>query len=266
MPHIEQDNLYRSGNGTLAYTYSYSYNYNGTPYSYNSSQTYAGSTAFQAHRANPKGKVKPYLSKLDPSAEGVDCPISFSMNSSIGSYTYSYGGSQYYSNYKYGLTLETISDGTSNTTMFGESYSRCSTSYYYDYSQYYGAGSYYKSSYGYDRVWNYDPNNYSYTYSYTYQQNPVKYDYSSSGTTYPVYYYWGSYDRTTYQYVPFEVKPKSTNGSYNCDYSGLQGGTMAGVIVAMCDGSARTISANININTWRALGSPTSGDQPGSNW
>jgi prepilin-type N-terminal cleavage/methylation domain-containing protein len=257
LPFVEQDNVYRSTLGTLTYSYKYSYNYNGTPYNYSSNRTYSGSTAYQAQRAQP-GKLKPFWSKLDPTVDQVQSPASYSINSSVASYAYSYGGNQSYSNYAYGLSMEKITDGTSSTFLFGENYARCATQYYYDYSQYgYASGSYYKYNYGYDRVWNYDPNNYTstytYTYVYNYSQSPplYQYNYTSTGTIYPYFY----------TYIAMEVMP--TNG---CSYYGIQASTSAGALMAMCDGSVKCINPSVSSNTWRALGTPSSGDVPGGDW
>jgi prepilin-type N-terminal cleavage/methylation domain-containing protein len=261
LPFVEQDNIYRSTLGPIQYSYSYSYNSNGTPSSYSYSYNYGGS-GYQAQRA-PKQKVKPYWSKLDPTVERVEAdglgPASYSINSSIGGYQYDNNGS---SSYKSGMTLQRISDGTSSTFMFGESYSRCSTSYYYDYSAYgYAAGSYYKYDYAYDRVWNYDPMNYSYSSTYTYQSDfskqpyVYKYESTSSGTTYPSFSY----------YYMFESRPKLVGGTPQCNYSAVQAAT-GSALMAMCDGAVRSISPGISTSTWQSLGTPTGGETISGNW
>jgi prepilin-type N-terminal cleavage/methylation domain-containing protein len=269
LPYVEQQNIYNSSAGPIQYSYSGTGSYNGQSYSYNYSYNYGG-TGYQAQRT-PKQRVKPYWSKLDPTVDLVEGagegPASYSINSSIGGYQENYG----YWNYNYGLTLAKITDGTSNTFMFGESYSRCSTSQYVDYSQYgYAAGSHYSYSYAYDRTWNYDPMNYTYNYSYTYQYtsgSPPKYvyDYSSSGSTYPYFDSWGVYNYSTYSYVPFESRPTFKAGVPQCTYYGIQGAT-GPALMSMCDGSVKLISPAVSISTWQALGSPTSGDIPGSDW
>jgi prepilin-type N-terminal cleavage/methylation domain-containing protein len=260
LPFIEQDNVFNASLGTLTYGYSYSYNYNGTPYNYNFNQTYAGSTAHQAQRV--KGKLNAFYSKLDPTAEAEESPASFFFNSSVFGYLYTYGGNLPYSTYNYGLTLDKITDGTSNTSMWSEGYSKCSTEYYYDYSAYYGAGSYYRANYGYARSWNYDPNNYRYTYSYTYTPSPFRYDVTSTGSTYPYFSYYGTYNYTTYTYVAFEVKPDPTK----CSYYGVQALTSGGPLVGMCDGSVKTVSASVSLASWRAAGTPNSGETVGSDF
>jgi prepilin-type N-terminal cleavage/methylation domain-containing protein len=275
LPYMEQSPAYNNTLGTLTYGYSYSYQYsdtyNGQAYNYSYGPVtfntpYNGSTAYQATRAT--GRIKAYRSKTDPTAEDVgDSATSYLWNGNLYGSTYTYGGSYSWSNYSYGVSMDKVSDGTSNTLMWAEGYSRCTSEYYYDYSQYYGPGSYYKSKSGYDRVWNYDPNNYSYTSNSTsvYNSNPLKYtaDYTSTGTTYGYFYSYGIYNSKTYTYdKAFEAKPVAGK----CDYSAAQSTTNGGLVVAMCDGSVRTVRDSISVNTFRALGSHNSGDLPGNDW
>jgi prepilin-type N-terminal cleavage/methylation domain-containing protein len=276
LPYVEQQNVYNSSLGKLTQSYNYTYSYNGsTPQTHNSTTPLGNgtSTGYQAQRT-PPGKLKTYASKLDTSIDIVTSPASYMGNSQVLSYQYSYQvsyswGYNYSYNYNYGLTLAQISDGTSNTFMYGEGYSRCGSTQYIDYSQYgYAPGSHYKSSDTYDRVWNYDPLSYSYTSSYTYtynwNQSPPLYVYDGtySGSTIPVSGFYGSWNSNTYTYTPFEVTP--TN--YNCDSNGVQALTSAGCLVAFCDGSVKIISTGVSLSTWQALGTPKSGDQPGNDY
>jgi hypothetical protein len=155
-----------------------------------------------------------------------------------------------------------ITDGTSNTIGFAEGYSMCGNSTRYDYSQWYGPGSYYLYENNQTRVWNYDPTNYNYEYSYKYQPSPYVYESKSTGVTYPSFSYYGSYDYTTYTYRAFEVKPPAGK----CDPYGAQSGSSGGLMVGVMDGSVRSLSPSININTFRAAGTPSSGDTLGSDW
>jgi hypothetical protein len=256
LPYVEQDNMRTAClSNPLKYSYSYSsnYTYNGQsyPYSYSSSQTYPGSSGYQAQ--NGTGKLKPYWSKLDPTADSASAPCSYSMNGNLFGEIYSYGTSTY----TYGYALIKITDGTSNTLMFGESYSRCATVYTYP-----GVNE----SFGYDRLWNYDPNNSSSSGTEIYNSNPYQFTYNSSGTTYPSFYSYGTYNPATGQSIPFEVQPKVTGGIGSCNYSGIQGGTAGGALVSMCDASVRFVSQSISLSSWSAVGTPQSGDVPGSDW
>jgi prepilin-type N-terminal cleavage/methylation domain-containing protein len=245
LPYVEQDAEYKSTLGTLAYSYSYSYNYNGQPYNYGYSQTYAGSTAYQAQRG--KGKIKTFFSKIDPTADALDSPASFMFNIQVFGYLYSYGGSYSWSQYNYGMNLIQITDGTSNTAMWSEGYSQCTTSYSYS-SPYYS----YSYSYGYTRPWNYDPNNSSYNYTYTYTPSPYSWHSTSTGTTY-------AYFET---YVPMQVKPLPSN----CNYYGVQGLTTGGALVGLCDASVRFVSSSISSTTWQAISTPNGGEILGADW
>ena len=264
LPFVEQDNMFKASFGPLVYGYTYKYTTNGVTRTSSYSQNW-GVTGYQASKV--KGKIKTYYSKTDPTAEEVESPASYHPNTSVLGYSYTYGSNY---NYYYGLTLDKITDGTSNTIMWVEGYSKCKTSYYYDYSQYYGAGSYYKYDYAYTRVWNYDPLNYSYEYTYRYQAPnpranppvPYVYEYSYIGTLYPYFYAYGSTDSKTGQTVPFEVKPSPEN----CYYAGAQATTSGGLQVCLCDGSVRSVSPSISLTTWQAAGTPSSGDMLGNDW
>jgi len=263
LPYVEQDNMWKASYGQLRYGVTYKYTYNGTTTTGGSTIPYRAN-GYQASKV--KGKIKVFYSKMDPTAEALESPASYMPNTSVFAYSYRYGSTY---NYTYGLTnLEKISDGTSNTRMFAEGYSSCKTSYYYDYSAYYGPGSYYKYDYSYARVWNYDPINYSYEYTYRYQapnarttpRTPYIYEYSYTGTIYPYYTSYGSYDSKTGRYIPFEVRPKPDN----CYYSGAQALTSAGCQVCMCDGSVKIVSPSVSIASWQAAGTPSSGEIVGN--
>ncbi len=274
LPYIEQQNMYNAcAANPLQYSYGYSETgtVNGQQYNYSYNQPptkFAGTSGFQAQLA-PQEIIKTYASKLDPTITLVATPCSYQCNTSVFGYSYNYGGGY---SYNYGMNLTTITDGTSNTFMLGEGYSQCTYSYYYNYGQMYPGtytpGSYEKVSEGSSRVWNYDPDSSTSTYSYseTYNFNSVpytfQYTYTSSGNSAPYFDYYGTYNSSTQTYVPFQVMPPSSN----CDPYGIQAGTPGGALMTMCDGSVRIIGASVSITTWQALGTPQSGDLPGSDW
>src|SRR5205807_2642875 len=100
-------------------TYSYSYTYTGytppiPPYNY--TYNYPGVTAYQAGRAH--GKLAVYVSPTDPTIDdSVDAQVSYLANTDVMSY--------------YGMSLSKITDGTSNTIMLAEGYSKAVYTYKY---------------------------------------------------------------------------------------------------------------------------------------
>jgi prepilin-type N-terminal cleavage/methylation domain-containing protein len=268
LPYLEQDPLYKASYGVATYYYNYNYTYNGT-------QTVTTRTVPQGYNVyqagNVKGKIKSFYAETDPTAQLVESPASFHPNSQVMG-TLSASATSTSNSSK---NLLKITDGTSNTIMFAEGYSNCKQTSFTDYAALYPGsyppGSYYKYSYDYQRSWNYSPLNYTYTYVGKYQapnmnaSPPVPYiaDYKSTRTFQPYYYYYGSYDPTTGNYVPFEQRPDPSN----ClSYQGAQATTSGGLQVALCDGSVRTLSPGISIDTWRAANTPSSGDVLGTDW
>jgi prepilin-type N-terminal cleavage/methylation domain-containing protein len=255
LPYVEQGTVLNGTAGKIMYSYSYDYvyTYNGvtTPYKYSYSYDY-GYTGYQAGKA--KGTIRTYVSPLDPTADGVD------------------GAASYMANYEvlqYSMTLQKILDGTSNTIMIAEGYTKCrtKTEYHYTpptYPYYYD----YVYNYDYTRVWNYDPLNYNYKYTYVYNYtagNPPRYDIKldyQAMTTYPYYTSSGTTDSRTGQTVPFEVTPPAGQ----CNYYGAQATTSAGCLVALADASVRTVAPGISITTWRAANTARSGDMLGNDW
>jgi prepilin-type N-terminal cleavage/methylation domain-containing protein len=252
LPFVEQNNLWKlSYTPHLSYIYNYSYNYNGTAYNYNYSYNYPA-PGYQAGLV--KGLIKTYVSPLDPTYEKVESPASYLPNNSVLYYGYA--------NY-YKFTLGNITDGTSNTIMWAEGFANCG--YHYNYTYSYPGYSYsYKYDYTYARVWNYDNLRYTGNYSYSYTSTPTSYSYTatSTGTIYPYYSTYGYYDRTTYQYRPFQADATEKN----CDYTTAQGSTSGGLLTALADGSVRLVSAAISQSTWQAANTPNSGDILGNDW
>jgi prepilin-type N-terminal cleavage/methylation domain-containing protein len=273
MPYVELTNNYnQSFTSPLVYsqTGSSNYSWNGQSYNYNYNQppqTFPGTSGHQAQNAGT-GIIKTFASKCDPTLLMNSAPCSYLANESV----FGYISTDNFGSYSYGLTLIQITDGTSNTFMMGEGYSHCAQSAYQDYYKlypyYYAPGSYYQYSNAVDRVWNYDPDCQNYTSNsttiYQYNVQPPLYQSTSSysGTQQPSFYPWGTWNQSTYTYVPFVTMPPVTN----CDSGNVQGLTPAGALMVFCDGSVHTINPNVSISTWQALGSPQGGEVPGSDW
>jgi prepilin-type N-terminal cleavage/methylation domain-containing protein len=281
LPFIEQTNYYESAYGPISYNYTYQYSgsyysgykevYNGQTYSYGpvttppSNYNYSYSYGFNGLQASRvSGIIKTYITRTDPTLNGVPSPCSIFPNYNV----FSWGGA---------MTMEKITDGTSNTIFWAEGYTNCANSYSYSYSY----GSYYSYSYSYSygsiRAWNYDPyatayyyTNYYSWWDYTYPDStsPWGYSYHSTSnysysyTGYPYYNTYGSYDYTTYTYVPFQDRPPASN----CDGSSAQASTSAGLMVGLGDGSVRFLKPGISQSTFYAANTPNSGDMLGPDW
>jgi prepilin-type N-terminal cleavage/methylation domain-containing protein len=248
LPYIEQGNEYQAAYGPLVYNYHYHYLSNGTPHD-TDTVTPLNISGYSAARVH--GTIKTYLSKSDPTASQVDSPISYLANTSVLSYK-SVLGATY--TYTYPFTLGKITDGTSNTLLLAEGYTKCA--YYADKSKLYGPGSYAKATV--TRLWNYDELDYSYTGKY---QPPKPYVYEATYNTY------GSFSSYSYDYkagkpLPFQVQPALDN----CYSGGAQSTTAGGLLVALCDGSVRTVSPSISMSTWSAAYTPQGGEALGSDW
>jgi prepilin-type N-terminal cleavage/methylation domain-containing protein len=245
LPFVEQDPVFKASYGPLTYSYNYSYTINGQSYNYSGSFSY-GVNGYQAQRTS--GKIKTFVSPLDPSTQGVDSPASYMANWSV------------LSSY---MNMGKVTDGLSNTIMVAEGYSKCAETFSYNYN-FGGFTENISESISSTRIWNYDPFNYSYSFTETYSSTPTSFtlSYTSNGNSPPYYDYYGTYDSKTQQYIPFQVKPQPSN----CDPYGAQATTFAGVLVALADGSGRTVSPGISLATWQAAGTAQSGDILGSDW
>ena len=262
LPFVEQDSMYKASFGPFVQSSISKGSNNGEPYEYPYNQSY-GVNGYQAHRT--KGVVKTYVSKTDPSTEGVDSPVSYMAN---------------YQVLTYGLRMEKVSDGLSNTLMWAEGYTRCKYKDYYDYykesPEYYQPGSYSSHSQAVTRAWNYDPMATVYESTSTYEQDwskipyLYKYDGVSSNTEAPYFeaYYYpdegskGDRDGKGGSEAPFDVRPSPDN----CRPYRAQSTTSGGLMVCLGDGSVRVVATGVSPATWGALGSPQQGDVPGTDW
>ena len=207
LPYVEQDNLYAASGVSNA-----------------------------AYLANAKTVIKPFIAPLDTSLPGNTVTINgtvwaasnYAANHTI--FGYPGNGTNWvgFVNNDWdnkGRKIATISDGASNTVMFGERYAQCSS-----------GGS----------LWAYrntDP--------------------APSGPSYPGWARmsffpanWTSNNRST----PFTaVPPQNMPTVANCSPYNLQAFTDGGCQVSMCDGSVRTVRTSISSTVWFAAIWPDDG-------
>lgn len=255
LPFVEQDTMYRASYTTQTWTYvmgpgststsSWEYNDPTYGYRYNYSVTYSSTP--QYIRLNPAVRaywgtsllryaMKLYTAPTDPSntwSSGAMC--SYMMNGAV---------------FDPGISIQGITDGTSNTVLVAEGYAYC-----YGYSN-----SGYTYRYMYWPGYYFDDYEYSYSYEITYTGSY----YRDRGMTNYVYNY--SY-KLGYnpKFTPVAGKvPQNTPPQYQCDASVPQG--LGGPCqVLLGDGSIRSISSNINSTTWFGALTPTGGETL-ANW
>jgi len=247
LPYIEQDPEYKSTYGPFIYSYKYSYTINGQKYNYNYGPYNYGGHVYQAGRAH--GTIKTYINKMDPSVDPtVDGVCSVLVNSNVMTSS---------------LNLTKITDGTANTLMLAEGYSKCNYSYSYHSPPPYQTDI--SETWAYFRVWNYDPYMGSYSFDETYSYTPKPYHYSltynGQSTTVGYFYGW-AYDYSKGQYITFQSKPPAAN----CNFSAPQATTSGGLVAALCDGSVHIINSSVSFSTWQAACTPNSGDTLGNDW
>ncbi len=259
LPHVEQDNLYKSTLKTKTTIYvnnktsnKYSYHYNqGNQYEYKYSYNYesnsystkylsGGATAYWGNDLY-QTNLSLFRSDLDASSS-TNGLGSFLMNSDI---------------FDNRLAIQHIKDGTSNTVLLAEGYGYC-----YGYRQT-GQSSYDSNSSGRYSYWS----GYLYEYGYSYV-----YDYQWIGSYYVNLYGPESHRTYSYSYGPphftptpnrtFQIRPKSGE----CDGAMPQGLSSGGLQVALADGSVRTCVAGMGADTWYAACTPNEGDILGNDW
>ena len=207
LPFVEQDNLYTASGVSNA-----------------------------AYLANAKTVIKPFIAPLDTSLPGSTVTINgtvwaasnYAANHAI--FGYPGNGTNWvgFVNNDWdnkGRKIETISDGASNTVMFGERYAQCSS-----------GGS----------LWAYrntDP--------------------APTGPSYPGWARmsffpanWVSNNHSTpFTAVPPQIQPKVAN----CSPYNLQSFSSSGCQISMCDGSVRTVPTAISSTVWFAAIWPDDG-------
>jgi hypothetical protein len=169
-------------------------------------------------------------------------------------YSETYAYSSYLLNdevFKRNGSIQSISDGSSNTMLIAEGYASCysynygwnSTSTEYDYSS--------TSRYSYYNAY-YDSSSVS-SYSYTYPGYTYKYNYSY-GSGVPKF--------NLVAGKTFQVRPAVGK----CDGTIPQALSSGAIQVLLGDGSVRGVAAGVSPTTWSAAITPAGGEVLGSDW
>jgi prepilin-type N-terminal cleavage/methylation domain-containing protein len=241
LPYIEQTALYNASQTTQSYVYgpsttsSYSYSGSGYSYSYSYSSptlTYVPGGVQAYFDYAVYSPVKLYMAPSDPSL-----------------YSQTYAYTSYLLNdavFSKNMTLQGITDGTSNTMLIAEGYQSCGS---YSYTST-GNGYTYNYRFGY---WNqaYD---YSYLYSYNYSYPGYSYQFTESISETPKF--------NVAAGKTFQARPTPSQ----CDGSIPQGFSSGGIQVLLGDGSVKMVSSGISASTWAAAITPQGGEVLGSDW
>ena len=251
LPYLEQENAYRgssqrrfsypSGSST-PYSYSYTYNYGTYTYTYSYSYTQtswtytaAGINANWADRVSVNPPI--FLASHDPSLANIS-----------GMYTsYLINGEVFDKD----TSVQTISDGTSNTILMAEGYAYCygwgntsNNAYNLRYNQWNTLSPGYTYNYSYKIEYPNNPsNNYSYQYSYSYTYIP-KFNLVAGKT--------------------FQDRPASNSGQ--CDGLLPQSLSSGAIQTLLGDGSVRGVGRGIKDLSWAAALTPTGGEVTGNDW
>jgi prepilin-type N-terminal cleavage/methylation domain-containing protein len=244
LPFLEQTAIYETGYGPTKLGYYTSSTTNGTTsvggdwYEVNNNVY-----TYEAYRTN--GEVKTFKSPCDYSlTPSVASGSSYQANCDVLGMPYNSDSGQMPSP----CTIASITDGLSNTILLAEGRANCSSGY--------TAGTTTETNTN-TRAWNYDPS-YPMTWTTTTSvSSPPSTSYLNVGIIPPVYLPGSLGDP-----VPaFNVVPTSTDCS-----EAAEGLTQAGLLVVLCDGSARLVAPSISMPTWVAAHTPSSGDILGSDW
>jgi prepilin-type N-terminal cleavage/methylation domain-containing protein len=250
LPFVEQKNLYNQARQTRYYAYM-----SGTPYSYSYSYSsglpppndwgytinYSYSSPIFVYLPNGVtanwGSAVPYTATV---------PVYRAPNDPSGYYSASGPMTNYFVNGevfdKDGISIQKITDGSSNTILAAEGYMNC-----------YGSGSAYRYAYWAGQSFS----DYDYSYSYSFA-------YTGAWSSYGSYSY-------GYSYTPriklvagktFQEQPPM----YQCDSSIPQSLATGSIQVLLGDGSVRGVTIGVSANTWQAAMTPTAGDILGNDW
>jgi len=251
LPYIEQENAYRnsnqrrwsfpSGNST-PYSYSYTYNYGTYIYTYSYSYTQTswmyvanGVTANWADAVQVNPPI--YLASHDPSSGSVGSGMytSYLLNGEV---------------FDKDISIQSITDGTSNTILMAEGYSYCtgwssgSSNYNYRMNQWNSLSPGYSYNYSYKIEYPSNPQwNYSYQYSYSYAYVP-KFNLVAGKT--------------------FQDRPSVNQGQ--CDGTLPQSLSSGTIQVLLADGSVRGVARGIRDLSWTASLTPNGGEVVGNDW
>jgi prepilin-type N-terminal cleavage/methylation domain-containing protein len=247
LPYVEQDNYFKQSYTTRNYYYggqsstqTYSGSYNDPTYGYSYTQTITYSAGASRTDISPntfsayigamlysRGAPKTYVAPLDPS------------NTSTPAYYSSYALNK--QTMGQNLSIQQISDGSSNTVLVAE-----------------GLGYCYSGTYriGYWSGYEYSDYGYSYTLTYNWTGSYYLSIYPSGTTTYSYNY--------MYSYGPVfsgSGVPESPPNYYTCDGSRPQvfpGSGSCQVLIG--DGSVRGVSTSIDAGTWAGALTPSGGE------
>jgi prepilin-type N-terminal cleavage/methylation domain-containing protein len=256
LPFIEQNNLYKQTYQTrfavivttgAPYTTTvgpYSYDFGGWGYTYSYSFTYSGKPQY----VYPAGGVTANFADALPGTGSV--PVFKAPSDPSGQYSSSAFSVNYFVNGevfdKDGLSIQKITDGSSNTVLMAEGYSYC-------YGSSSSGGYTYRSS-NYNITYD---NSYSYSYSFTYTGSYASY---------------GSFNYNySYNFAPkFNIVAGKTFQDqppyYRCDGSLPQSFSTGALQVLLGDGSVRGVTSGVSPTTWQAALTPTAGDILGNDW
>jgi prepilin-type N-terminal cleavage/methylation domain-containing protein len=257
LPFIEQDNIYKQSGGLhyWIYTlqsYSYSYTYDWTAqygYKYTFSYNYSSATPSYI----PGGATFYYAGIVYSPVKVYQAPGDPSL--SYTAYTYM----SYLANDEVtgkNLSIQGISDGSSNTVLVAEGYAQC-----FSYNQ--------SGNYGYRFTeWNATGLDYTYNYSYSYTWGPsyIAKGYQNQSYSYGYHYgYTPKFNLVAGKTFQVQPPPNDYSGK-GCDATLPQALSTGAIQVLLGDGSIRGVSSGVSAATWNAALTPNGGEVLGNDW